>query len=66
MTLSGVLNQVLFGGLRPKVLSLTLLYTIIDTKGPPFVYLLLTNGNPFHVPSLELCIPFKCCKYTVF
>ena len=43
----GVLNQVLSGGLRPKVHSLTLLYTIFNKKGTPFVYLLLTNGAPF-------------------
>ena len=44
---TGVLNQVLSGGLRLKVQPLTLLYTIFDTKGTPFVYLLLTNGAPF-------------------
>ena len=64
----GILNQVLSGGLHPKVQPLTLLYTIFDRRGTPFVYrLLLTNGAPFtYMPSLELCIPFKCCKYTVF
>ena len=45
--LTGVLNQVLSGGLRPKVQPLTLLYTIFNKKGTPFVYLLLTNGAPF-------------------
>ena len=30
-----------------EVQPLTLLYTIYDEKGPPFVYLLLTNGTPF-------------------
>ena len=44
---AGVLNQVLSGGLHLKVQPLTLLYTIFDTKGTPFVYLLLTNGAPF-------------------
>ena len=29
-----------------KVQPLALLYTIFDTKGAPFVYLLLTNGTP--------------------
>ena len=29
--------------LRPEVQTLTLLYTIFDRKGIPFVYLLLTN-----------------------
>ena len=34
-------------GLRPEVQPLTLLYTILDRKGPPLVYLLWTNGTPF-------------------
>ena len=29
-----------------KVQPLALLYTIFDTRGAPFVYLLLTNGTP--------------------
>ena len=33
--------------LRPKVQPLTPLYTIFHEKGPPSVYLLLTNGTPF-------------------
>ena len=32
-----------------------LLYTIFHD----FVYLLLKNGTPFHIPCLELCIPFN-------
>ena len=43
-----------------------LLYTIFDENGTPFVYLLLTNGTPFTYLCLELCIPFKCCKCTIF
>ena len=35
-------------------------------KRYPFVYLLLTNGTPFTYHCLELCIPFNCCKCTVF
>ena len=35
------------GRLRPEVQPLTLLYTILDRKGPPLVYLLWTNGTPF-------------------
>ena len=40
------------------VQSLNLLYTILDRKGTPFVYLPLT--------SLELCIPFSYCKGSLF
>ena len=35
----------------------------------PFVYLLFMfcwQWYPFHMPSLELCIPLDCCKCTVF
>ena len=35
------------GRLRPEVQPLTLLHIIVDRKGTPFVYLLLTNGTPF-------------------
>ena len=37
------------GRLRPEVQPLTLLYTIYDRKGTPFVYFLsfATNGTPF-------------------
>ena len=36
------------------------LYTVFDSKGTSSaVYLLLTNGAPNHIPSLELCIPFN-------
>ena len=51
---------------RPVVQALILLYTIFDRKATPFVYLLLTNGTPFHTPSLKPCIPLNCCKCTVF
>ena len=50
----GLLDKVLYWGrLCPEVKRLTLSYTIFDGKGTPprFVYLLLTNGSPFHVPS---------------
>ena len=39
---------------------------LCDRKGTPFVFLLLTNGTPFTLPSLELCISFNYCKCTVF
>ena len=35
------------GRLRPEVQPLTLLCTNVHLKGPPSVYLLLTNGTPF-------------------
>ena len=33
--------------LHPEVQALTHLYTIFDSKGTPFIYILLTNGTPF-------------------
>ena len=39
--------------------------TILDRKGTPLVYLLVTNGTPLtHYLSLELCISFYYCKCT--
>ena len=35
------------GRLRPEVQPLTLLNTIFERKGTPFIHLLLTNGTPF-------------------
>ena len=56
----GYSTNVYTGRLRPEVQPLTLLYTIFHEKGTPFVW------YPFHIPCLELCIPFNCCKCTVF
>ena len=47
----------------------TLVYVIFDTKGNPFVNLCIDKWYLFYLfykPSLELCIPFDCCKWTVF
>ena len=37
-------------GTHPAVQPLTLLYTIFDTKGTPFIYLLLENDISFTYP----------------
>ena len=39
------------GRLRPEVQTLTLLYTIFDRKGTPFV---IENCTPFHIPTERL------------
>ena len=49
-----------------KIQPLTLLYTIFHEKGTPFVYLFRCKWFHLHIPCLELCIPFDCCKCTVF
>ena len=36
-----------------------------DEKVTPLIYLLMSNGTPFTLPSLELCIPCNCYKCTV-
>ena len=35
-----------------------------DKKVTPSIYLIMSNGTPFTLRSLELCIPFNCCKCT--
>ena len=48
------------GRLRPEVQPLTLLYTLYHPS-----YTFCWQWYPFHMPSLELCIPLNCCKCTV-
>ena len=43
----GYSTKVYMRRLRPEVQPLNLSYTIFDGKGTPFVYLSLTNSNPF-------------------
>ena len=40
-----------------EVQPLTLIYTVHDRKGIPFIPS-IHKWYPFHIPSLELCIPF--------
>ena len=51
-------TNVYTGRLRPEVQLLTLLYTIFQEIGTPFVYPLLTNATPFTYLDR--------CKYTIF
>ena len=44
---------------------LTLLYTIFAQKRYPFHLPSIDKWYLFHVPKLELCISFNCCKCTV-
>ena len=46
---------------RLRSLAQPLLHTILEGKDAPFV-----SWYPFHIPCLELCFPFNCCKCTVF
>ena len=54
------------GRVRPEVQPFTLLYTIFDRKRYPFCISSIEKGYPFHIPFLELCISFSCCRCTVF
>ena len=63
----GVLNKFLYqGGLRFEVQLFTLLYTIFDRKRYPFCIPSIEKGYHFHIPFLELCIIFSCCRCTAF
>ena len=46
---------------RLRSLAQPLLHTIFEGKDTPFV-----SWYPFHIPSLEHCFPFNCCKCTLF
>ena len=63
--LGGYSTIVCTGRLRPEVQPFTLLYIIFHQQAAPFVHLLLIDKwDPFHIPCIELCIPFNCCKCT--
>ena len=56
----GGLTEIYTGSLRPKVQPLNaLVYTILDRKG---TLSSCDKWYPFHILSLELCIPFNECK----
>ena len=55
----GVLNKFYSGRLHFEVLPLTLLYTIFGQKRYPIVSS-TDKWYPFHIPSLDLCIPLFC------
>ena len=53
------------GRLRLRSNPLPFIY-LFDRKGTPFAYLLfIDEWYPFHLPLLELGIPFNSCKCTV-
>ena len=64
----GVTQQMFIrGGSAPRSNPFnTLLYTIFHEKGTSFVIPSIDRWYPFHIPCLELCIPFNCCKCIVF
>ena len=53
-------------GSAPGTNPLPFVCTILDRKGTPFVYPLVTNGTPFTYLILNAASLFNCCKYTIF
>ena len=55
------------GRLRPEVQPLTFCIPFFREKVTlSYSVPSLDNWYSFHIPSLELSIPFNCCKFTVF
>ena len=66
--LGGYTIKFFTGRLCPKVHPLTLLYTIFDRKGTPFIYPLLANCTPFtylaqNFPSFLTAVNSLSLKY---
>ena len=62
----GACNKVLCRKPRPEVQTLTLLNTIFDRQRyGPFRLPSIHKWYPFQKPSLECCIPYNFCKFTV-
>ena len=55
----GYSKKLYTGRFLPEVHSLTLLYTIFDREGSPFVYLLLTNGTHLSHTVFRTLHPFQ-------
>ena len=59
-------QQMLYEEAPPRSPTPYLLHTIFDSKRSPFRIPPIDQWDPFHIPSIELCIPFNCCKWAVF
>lgn len=57
-----ILNKVLYGRLRPKVQTLTLIRTIFSRKGNPLSHILsIENGTPSHTYNKRTTHLFLWC-----
>ena len=54
------------GGSTPGSNHLPLYIPFWGAEKEPLSHPFIDKWYPFHVVSLELCIPFNCCKYTFF
>ena len=62
----GLLNKCLYGEAQPGGQTLHPFKYHFSRKRYPFCIPSIDKWYPFHIPCLELCIPFKCCRCTVF
>ena len=60
-----ILKVFFWGGSAPKSNPYRSFSHYFERKGTPFIYLVIDKWYPFHILTVELCIPFNCCKYTV-
>ena len=62
-----ILNKCLYGEALPEVQPLNpFIFYHFSRKRYPFCIPSIDKWYPYHIPCLELCIPFTCCKCTVF
>ena len=54
------------GGSAPRSNPLPFYQYHFLRKRYPFRITSIDQWYPFHIPCIELCIPFNCCKCTVF
>ena len=62
----GVLNKCLYWEAPPRGPTPYPFLYHFSRKRYPFRITSIDKWYPFHIPCLEICIPFKCCKCTVF
>ena len=62
----GVLDKCLYREAPPRGPTPYPVYTIFSRKRYPFCIPSIDQWYSFHIPCLELCIPFNCCKCNVF
>ena len=59
----GYSTKICMGMLRPEVQTLTILQTVFDRRGNPFMYLSKKNGTPFifvcFIPKWQFYLPFS-------
>ena len=62
----GVLNKFLYGEAPPRGPTPYPFVYQCSLERSPFRIPSIDKWYPFHVPCFHLCIPFNCCKCTVY